>query len=289
MKRFLSLFFALFLFGFCKENAIIKESYTLSRNEIYSTDLLPNSPRFLLARFGEHFSLSIPSQKLKELFASHSISFQAPFPQITFIYNSTLPLKQVKEKIASALLKEYPTIKIRDIRLKPIGGDLRREKIFELKVIQNAIFRKKTFQILLNTSSGVVPFLCEIDASIEVYVAREDIRAREDLDKSNVEKKSIEFEGFLQPPISEKEFLSSSARSFIKQGQIITTNKIKPKLFVKKGDMIEVSFQEEGVRIIARLEAMQNGSLGEEIMVRNPISKKTLKVKITAWGKGEVQ
>lgn len=289
MKRFLSLFFVCFFFGFCKEDAIIKESYTLSRNEIYSTDLIPNSPRFLIARFGEHFTLTLSSQKLQELFSSHSIPFQTPFSQITFIYDSTLPLKDVKEKIALALKEQYPTIKIQKIRLKPIGSDLGREKVFELKTIQNAIFKKKTFQILLNTSSGVVPFLCEVDARVEVYVAKEDIRAREDLDSGNVERKSIEFDGFLQPPISEREFLSSSARSFIKQGQIITTNKIKPKLFVKKGDMIEVSYQEGGVKISARLEAMQNGSLGEEIRAINPTSKKTLKVKITAQGKGEIR
>lgn len=289
MKRFLSLFFALFLFGFCKENTTIKESYTFNRNEIYSTDLLPNSPRFLIAKFGEHFTLTLSSQKLQELFASHSIPFQTPFSQITFIYDSTLPLKGVKEKISLVLKEQYPTINIKDIRLKPIGTDLKKEQVFELKTIQNAIFKKKTFQILLNTSSGVVPFLCEVDAKIEVYVAKEDIRAREDLDRGNVERKSIEFEGFLQPPISEKEFLSSSARSFIKQGQIITINKIKPKLFVKKGDMIEVSYQEGGVKITARLEAMQNGSFGEEIMARNPTSKKTLKVRITAQGKGEIK
>lgn len=289
MKRFLSLFFTFFLFGFCKENTAIKESYTLNRNEIYSTDLLPNSPRFLIAKFGEHFTLTLSSQKLQELFASHSIPFQAPFSQITFSYDSNLALKGVKEKITLALKEQYPTINIKDIRLKPIGTDLKKGQVFELKTIQNAIFKKKTFQILLNTSSGVVPFLCEVDAKIEVYVAKEDIRAREDLDRGNVERKSIEFEGFLQPPISEKEFLSSSARSFIKQGQIITINKIKPKLFVKKGDMIEVSYQEGGVKITARLEAIQNGSLAEEIMARNPTSKKTLKVKITAQGKGEIR
>lgn len=289
MKRFLSLFFALFLFGFCKENIAIKESYTLNRNEIYSTDLLPNSPRFLIAKFGEHFTLTLSSQKLQELFASHSIPCQTPFSQITFSYDSNLALQGVKEKITLVLKEQYPTIQIKDIRLKPIGTDLKKGQVFELKTIQNAIFKKKTFQILLNTSSGVVPFLCEVDAKIEVYVAKEDIRAREDLDRGNVERKSIEFEGFLQPPISEKEFLSSSARSFIKQGQIITMNKIKPKLFVKKGDMIEVSYQEGGVKITARLEAMQNGSLAEEIMARNPTSKKTLKVKITAQGKGEIK
>lgn len=289
MKRFFALFFIFFLFGFCKENIIIKESYTLSRNEIYSTDLIPNSPKFLLARFGEHFTLTLPSQKLQELFSSHSIAFQTSFPQITFIYDSSLPLQNVKEKITLALKEQYPNIKIKEIKLKPMGGDLGREKIFELKTIQNAIFKKKTFQILLNTSSGVVPFLCEVGAKIEVYVAKTDIRAREDLDKSNVEKKEIEFDGFLQPPINEREFLSSSARSFIKQGQVVTINKIKPKLFVKKGDMIEVSYQEGGVKVLARLEAMQNGSLGEEILARNPISKKSLKIKIIAYGKGEIK
>lgn len=289
MKRFLFFFFTLFLFGFCKESVVIKESYTLDRNEIYSTDLFPNSPKFLIARFGEHFTLTLPSQKLQELFSSHSIAFQSPFSQITFNYYSTLPLKKIKEKIALALREQYPTIKIKEIKLKPIGSDLKREKIFELKTIQNAIFKKKKFQILLNTSSGVVPFLCEVDASIQAYVAKMDIRAREDLDKSNVEKKEIEFDGFLQPPINQQEFLSSSARSFIKQGQIITTNKIKPKLFVKKGDMIEVSYQEEGVRITARLEAMQNGSLGEEIVAKNPVSKKTLKIKVVAQGRGEIK
>lgn len=267
----------------------IKETYSISSNEIYSTDLLPQAPKFLIARFGESFELKIPSQNLKELFSSHSLTLSTSYPQITFFYKNPLPLTQVKEKIKSALLEQYPTIHIKEIRLKPIGKDLNHQKVFELTKIQNAMFKKKTFQILLNTPSGVVPFVCEVDAEIEVYVAKEDIRAREELGGQNAEKKKVRFEGFLQPPISKKEFLSSSARSFIKQGQIITTNKIKPKLFVKKGDKVEVSLQEGGVEITSSVEALANGGLGEEIMARNPTSKKIIKIKITAQGKGEVK
>ena len=276
------LFFSL---GMCE----IKEKYTLSSNEIYSTDLLPNAPRFLIARFGEHFSLTLSSQRLKELFASYSTAFESAYPQITFLYHSTLPLAQVKKQISQALLLQYPTMQIQSILLKPIGRDLGNERVFELKTLQNVIFKKKTFQILLNTSMGVVPFLCEVNARLEVYVAREDIRAREDLSVSNVERKWVEFEGFIQPPISKNEFLSSSARSFIKQGQVITINKIKPKLFVKKGEMIEVGLEEGGVKITTRLEAMQNGGLGEEIMAKNLTSKKSVKVKIIGVGKGEIK
>lgn len=285
MKKIFGIFAVCCVFGLC---SVIKETYTLNRNEIYSTDVIANSPKFLIGKFGENFEIALLSEKLKEMFASYSIAFETSFPQIIFTYVSSLPLQQVKQKISSALLEQYPQIKIQAIKLKPIGAEIKTSKVFELKTIQNAIFKKKKFQILLNTPEGVVPFLCEIDAKIEVYVAKEDIRAREDLQWGNVEKKWVEFEGFLQPPIDEREFLSSSARSFIKQGQIITSNKIKPKLFVKKGDMIEASYQEGGVKIVARLEAMQNGSLGEVIVARNPVSKKSVKLKITAQGKGEV-
>lgn len=285
MKRILLGILLFCSLGLCE----IKESYSISSNEIYSTHLLPKAPKFLIARFGENFSLTLPTQKLKELFASHSLTFNSPYPQITFIYHSPLPLAQVKEKISQALTLEYPKIQIQDIKLKPIGRDINPQTILELKTIQNAMFKKKSFQILLNTSEGIVPFLCEVQARIEVYVAREDIRAREELSASNVERKWVEFDGFIQPPISESEFLSSSARSFIKQGQIITSNKIKPKLFVKKGDMIEVSLQEGGVKITSRLEAMQNGALGEEIIARNPTSKKNIKIKIIGVGKGEIK
>lgn len=285
MKRFLLGFLLFCSLGLCE----IKESYSILSNEIYSTHLLPKAPKFLIARFGENFSLTLSTQKLKELFASHSLTFNPPYPQITFIYHSSLPLTQVKEKISQALILEYPKIQIQDIKLKPIGRDISPQTILELKTIQNAMFKKKSFQILLNTPEGVVPFLCEVQARLEVYVAREDIKAREELNASNVERKWVEFEGFIQTPISESEFLSSSARSFIKQGQIITSNKIKPKFFVKKGDMIEVSLQEEGVKITTRLEAMQNGALGEEIVARNPTSKKNIKIKITGAGKGEIK
>lgn len=285
MKRILLGILLFCSLGLCE----IKESYSISSNEIYSTHLLPKAPKFLIARFGENFSLTLPAQKLKDLFASHSLAFNSPYPQITFIYHSPLPLTQVKEKISQALILEYPKIQIQDIKLKPIGRDIDPQTILELKTIQNAMFKKKSFQILLNTSMGVMPFLCEVQARLEVYVAREDIRAREELSVGNVERKWVEFEGFIQPPISESEFFSSSARSFIKQGQIITINKIKPKLFVKKGDMIEVSLQEGGVKITSRLEAMQNGALGEEIIARNPTSKKNIKIKIIGVGKGEVK
>ena len=53
--------------------------------------------------------------------------------------------------------------------------------------------------------------------------------------------------------------------------------------------MIDAFLQEGGVRIELRVEALKNAVLGEVISAKNPTSKKILKVKITAQGKGEVQ
>lgn len=200
----------------------------------------------------------------------------------------------VIEQIKKEFMRYYQKYQfhIQSIELKPIGKEMENVKILEIK-LNEGMLKKNSFTLPVVAQVGktklTLAYLCQIKAELEVYSATEDIRSGEDFDAKNTQKQTIAFEGGGSVSVSEEELQSSSARSFIKQGQIITPQKIKPKIIVFKGEIVEVSMQIEGVSIQARMEAMQNGSLGEMIKVRNMESKKVIKALVVGRLKGVIQ
>lgn len=69
---------------------------------------------------------------------------------------------------------------------------------------------------------------------------------------------------------------------------IITRDKIKPRVFVKKGESIHASSTSNGISLEVLLIAKQNGVYNEIINAENPQSGKILRVKVIDEGKGEI-
>lgn len=283
MRVLLCLFFAIFTFGVELQN-----EYKIQGNEIYSSDLVKNAPRFFVARFGNAFEFSVPSDEIISLFDRYSIKLKSASENIKFVYQTPKEFLGLQKQIRDYFLKAYPTLKIQKIYLRTLGkvsGD-----VFEASLTLS-ILKKNRFEFFAksNQKEGGVVFVCEIVGEIEVFVASKDIRSRQSFDKTNITKQTLPFSGFFQEPASQEEIEKSQAKTFIKSDQIITRNKLAPKTLVQKGEMIDAFLQEGGVRIELRVEALKNAVLGEVISAKNPTSKKILKVKITAQGKGEVQ
>ena len=72
MRVLLCLFFAIFAFGVELQN-----EYKIQGNEIYSSDLVKNAPRFFVARFGNAFEFSVPSDEIISLFDRYSIKLKS--------------------------------------------------------------------------------------------------------------------------------------------------------------------------------------------------------------------
>ncbi|RDU70063.1 flagella basal body P-ring formation protein FlgA [Helicobacter cholecystus] len=280
----LSLFFLFVFFAF---GVNLQEEYKVKGNEIYSNDLIADAPRFFIARFGDTFEFEIPSADLIALFKRYGIKLEATKDMTKFIYQTPKAFANLQKQVKKFFLQAYPSLKIKTIYLKPLSKAS--DTSFEA-LLTPSVLKKSKFEFLAKSTpkEGGIIFACEIVGEIEVYLASEDIRSRQIFNPSNIQKQNIAFKGFLQEPALYEDLMNSQAKGFIKKAQIITRNKLSPRTLIEKGGMIDVVLQEGGVRVEMRVEALKSGSLGEVIPARNPTSKKNLKIKVIAEGKGEV-
>lgn len=74
----------------------------------------------------------------------------------------------------------------------------------------------------------------------------------------------------------------------IAAGQPIKAASIRPYRLVKRGEMVTVVLQREGIRIVTKGTAMANGSRNEVILVKNPLSRRLYQAQIIASGQVRV-
>ncbi len=71
-------------------------------------------------------------------------------------------------------------------------------------------------------------------------------------------------------------------------GQPLKSASLRPYRLVKRGEMVIVVLQREGIRILTKGTAMANGSKNEVIMVKNPASRRLYQAQIIAAGQVRV-
>lgn len=274
----------------------LKEHYWVMEDKVFSTLLFPQSPSFVITSFGEQFEIKIPVSELSKLFESRGFSLgEQKLKEVKFSYRLPWDDSKIKDQIRSAFETLYASYKpqVKEIWLKPLGN-IKGKNVSLLGVeLDEKAFRKNRFVVMVEVQEdgkrSLKPFYCEIVASLEAYVAFQDLRAGEDLGLENIALQRISFSSFTSRIATKEEILSSSLRSFVSKDQVLLSSKLKPKVLVRRGDWIDVKYQEKGVVIESRLEAMQNGAMNDEIMARNPESKKQIKIKIIGERKAIVR
>ncbi|NIA19973.1 MAG: flagellar basal body P-ring formation protein FlgA [Xanthomonadaceae bacterium] len=71
-------------------------------------------------------------------------------------------------------------------------------------------------------------------------------------------------------------------------GQPLKSASLRPYRLVKRGEMVTVVLQREGIRIVTKGTAMANGSKNEVIMVKNPASRRLYQAQIIDAGQVRV-
>ncbi len=71
-------------------------------------------------------------------------------------------------------------------------------------------------------------------------------------------------------------------------GQPLKSASLRPYRLVKRGEMVTVVLQREGIRIVTKGTAMANGGKNEVIMVKNPASRRLYQAQIIAAGQVRV-
>lgn len=143
--------------------------------------------------------------------------------------------------------------------------------------------------VVLNDSLLKLPLTYKITATIGIYRSSNTIKSMQNITQSNTIKDTIAFEKIIQMPITPTQLNKVSAKSYIAPNTIITQEKVRPKVLIRKKDFFMGVIRDSNIYLETVLLARQNGGLGDIIEAFNPQTKKILRVKIIAEGKGEVQ
>ncbi|ANV98497.1 flagella basal body P-ring formation protein FlgA [Helicobacter enhydrae] len=276
-----------FLIAFGVWAQALPSVYYISQDYISSQEIQKNIQEFKIASFGDKFDLEIPAVQIEELFGRYGVKVRFDTQNVRFVYQTPTSLARIQEKIKQTLEQDYSErhLQIQNVILKPMFQNTQ-QKMLDVKW-ENKKPKKNRFVVLLVDEKGREnPFLCEVVGEMDVAVGLQDMRPGVILSSSNTQIKKVKFDSESIASFSVINGLQT--RSFVRANHIIPSNKVKAVVVVKKGDLLDVVLQDGAVAIEGVLEAMANGSVGEEIIARNPQSKKNIKVKIIAKGKARV-
>jgi len=125
---------------------------------------------------------------------------------------------------------------------------------------------KGTFNVKCNKKSYFFKFY--IDATIDVYKANHQIKKDKIIDSEVIRKETIIFKTLYSLPVYNLEEKEVMAKQNIRQDKVITLSMITPVPAVKRHETVNCFIQDGAVYIEFNAEAMQNGYIGDKIVLK---------------------
>lgn len=205
---------------------------------------------------------------------------------VKFIQKSPIDTSKIKEEIHKNYLEKYKSIEIQSIKVKPRSYTKSLPSNYTVKLQNKGHLNKEGVVSIKSDTSRQVFFDYFIDATLDVYVARKDIKRNSELSTINTTKKSIILEKFRAMPIENIELAHLQSKRYIKKDTVITHRDTRELQLIKRGSIINVTLNNSNIAISFSAKALENGVLGDIIKVKQK-NQKILKVKIVGRNRGE--
>ncbi|MBR2494062.1 flagellar basal body P-ring formation chaperone FlgA [Helicobacter sp.] len=134
-----------------------------------------------------------------------------------------------------------------------------------------------------------VPISYSIDAELSVIKATALISTNADITSQNTTTQRSKLALLKNTKLLPQSALGKvSARSLIGSGNIITLDKIKERVLVRKGEMITAIIKSQNLSLQTQVQALQNGTQGQIIKVLNQSTQKILRAQIIDESTAEI-
>lgn len=279
-----------------KREFSLAKSYIVEDSEIYAHTLFPEiQKRFLLFMMPQDsLKFIVPSFEVAHIFEHNGYKLQTPFKEVLFTYQPSLKFQKPREFLQKLYTNFFNANCPQSLRIDSI-------KFSNLEELQGVDFTNADFELFgkisaLKKSSGTLVakfpqdkkkiFLqYEVYAFVKTLSTTRNVSAGEELQDS-VSAQEVAFERFSVLPACESDLALASAKVYLTKGSFVSKDKLRPKILVKKGELVLVQSEGEGFSMQNSLEALQNGTFGEVINAKNTQSGKVVRIKITNKNKG---
>lgn len=274
----------------------LQKSYQVKSEDIYSTDIFPQiDKRFKIDSIPINtFTLIIKSVDLKMMFARYGYEIvSSPGDYVEFRFIPDMREQDGLEFINKMYVRHYgKNLQIHKLLVRPIGKLPKDYSVIDFELSDSGVKKNSgTFSMKYRTPQSQytkkLSFYYQIQATLQVVRSTQNIHSNENLSSQNVRADSINFERVGREFVSIDDIQNYSAKSYIRSEMIITKDKLKPRILIKKGDRIRVFNQQDGVSVEILLVAKQNGAYNEIINAQNPSSGKILRIRVKSEGAGE--
>lgn len=136
-----------------------------------------------------------------------------------------------------------------------------------------------------------MPVLFELSGSRQAFIVRHDIARGGTVSEADVELREVDIFADVNEPVSPVDFAKAAARAKtgLRKGAILSNANIETVPDVARGDFVVLLAREGLVSIESRVEAMQDGYVGQIIKVRPGNSNDQIPAKIIEPGKVELR
>jgi len=126
----------------------------------------------------------------------------------------------------------------------------------------------------------------DVEAQIDVIVTKKKIKRGEELSLFNATRKSIILERLRAMPLQDLQKISYESKQHLNNGHIVTMRDVKQLGIVKRNTVVSVGLRENNVVISFSAKALQDGKLGDTIMIQK---NNLQRLKVVVIGKNRVE
>jgi flagella basal body P-ring formation protein FlgA len=254
---------------------LLDENYYVDRDTVYASDLIGAIEEdFVIGEFGTRSSLQFPAARMKRLFEEHNLAVDTAASIITLYRLGGLDLAQLKAALSEEYRSHYPQMRIVSLSIQPQSvSDVSGLELVEIQLGRNQLRRNKgTFQAWYGQGGEGLRrlfFGYEIEAALPVLEASKTIDARTIIDTHNTKGRLMAFERFSSDPIRAEQLGRVTARGRLREGMLITENRVSILPDVRRGKQIRVEMVEGGVRLSFLATAQEDAMIGESLEVED--------------------
>ncbi|MBU1927980.1 flagellar basal body P-ring formation chaperone FlgA [bacterium] len=283
----------LFLFLFSIEllsGTALKNEYYVESDEIRLSNIFPAATNdALLFKITEgRYTKRIQAKELITLLGSYGykdLEYKSEY--IQFTKQAPLDFKAIEEELKKIYKQRYKQIEIKNIEIHPRGYLDTLPQAYTLGMQSKShLKRQGTFYIKTRQSKKIF-FDFTINATIDLYFARENIKRNTELSAINTIKKSIILDKFRAQPLQNITDGTVQSKQNIKKDTLLTSRDIVELQLVRRGENVNVLLESDNMSISFSAEALEDGVYEQIIEVQQQNGTK-VKVKVTGKNRGEV-
>jgi flagella basal body P-ring formation protein FlgA len=187
-------------------------------------------------------------------------------------------VKSAGEKLHDSLCTTYTSI--RRVEVKPLTKldqeEYPGDYVIKYRTAENAVLSKRMC-VWADFFQGkkmvrAVPIWFDVTATADVWVAKRDLRSRDQIDQRDFEVQERDIAAVGAKPVTEWTFAAARLKRPVSAGEMLSLGAVEKLPAVVRGESVRVRVVSGSVEIETSGIAHRDGRLGDEVTIENPAS-----------------